>query len=201
MDDSASNDSQVMPAVFIGHGSPMNALEHNRYTAGVARLRAVGPEAPGDPRDLRALVHQRHRGHRHGAAQDHPRLLRLPRRVVRRAVPGAGRPGAGGGDRRPRQADVGRPDVDSWGIDHGTWSVLAHCFPTPTSRSSSSRSTPTKDAEYHVDLGAALAPLRERGVLIVGSGNVVHNLRRIDWGTPEGAFAWAEAFDEAARTL
>ena len=188
-----------MPAVFIGHGSPMNALETNKYTS------AWGAFGRSVPRPRAILVVSAHWYVNATAvtAMARPRTIHdfygFPRPLFEVEYPAPGSPQVA-----EEIADVLGPthvglDHDSWGIDHGTWSVLVHAFPEadiPVLQLSMHASI---DFDAHFDLGARLAPLRERGVLIVGSGNIVHNLRALSWSQPEAGFDWARRFDEAAR--
>jgi 4,5-DOPA dioxygenase extradiol len=101
-------------------------------------------------------------------------------------------------------SDIVRPtwvgaDLDSWGIDHGTWSVLVHAFPEAAIPVVQLSINADKPLDYHVEMGAKLASLRERGVLIMASGNVVHNLRGMNWRLGDSGYDWAVRFDEGVK--
>lgn len=193
----------VMPAAFIGHGSPMNALETNRYTEAWHAFGHSVRATHGTPRAILAISAHWYINATAVTAMAQPRTIHdfygFPTELFEMQYPAPGLP-----ELAEEIADVVQPtwigaDVDSWGIDHGTWSVLAHAFPDHSVPVVQLSINAEKPLDYHVELGAKLAVLRERGVLIVGSGNVVHNLGALEPSMGESGFDWAQRFDDAAR--
>lgn len=186
--------SERMPLVFLGHGSPMNAIEDTPYARG---WQALGRALPRPQAILVVSAHWMTRGATLVDISAHPRTIHdfygFPDELYAQQYPAPGAP------------DVAREvatllashhaDTDeTWGLDHGAWSVLKHLFPAADVPVFQLSIDMSRDLDWHLGVGKALSDLRNRGVLILGSGNIVHNLRAIKWqGGP--AWDWAEEFD------
>jgi len=198
--------SPRMPVLFVGHGSPMNAIGDNAYRRSWQALGAeFGAKYPAPQLILCVSAHWLTRGGWYLTGMARPKTIHdfggFPQELFDQQYPAPGAPQAAADiGKALRQPFSGAPialDVSEWGFDHGTWSVLKPMFPKaeiPVLQLSMDYSrSPTE----HYQLGLQLKALRERGVLIVGSGNIVHNLRATQRGTPPNqAYDWAIEFDK-----
>jgi 4,5-DOPA dioxygenase extradiol len=189
----------IMPAVFFGHGNPMNALQHNSYTE---RWAQIGCTLPRPKAILCVSAHW----YVPGAAvtvNTAPRTIHdfggFPRELYEVNYPAPGDPELA---RRVQKLLSPIPVAldERWGLDHGTWSVLCHVYPKADIPIVQLSIDETRPASFHYDIGQRLAPLREEGILIVGSGNLVHNLHTYAWGQHAvDPFDWAVRFEQEAR--
>jgi 4,5-DOPA dioxygenase extradiol len=195
------NESSRTPVVFVGHGNPMNALARNQYTEG---WRALGISLPR-PRAIVCVSAHWYVPRVAVTAMPRPRTIHdfggFPPQLYQVAYPAPGSP-----ELAQRISEVLAPlavDLDqSWGLDHGTWSVLMHVYPDASIPVVQLSIDETKDAATHYQIAKRLAPLRDEGVLIVGSGNIVHNLHAYAWCDDAAApYDWALRFDRLARDL
>ncbi len=190
--------TERMPVLFIGHGSPMNAIEDNRYSQG---WREAAKKLPKPKAILSVSAHWETEG-THVTAMEKPKTIHdfggFPKALFDAQYPAPGSP-----EFAKQTADV----VDltkvglsqDWGLDHGTWSVLMQMYPKADIPVYQISLDATKAPEYHYNLGKELRALRDRGVLIIGSGNIVHNLRMMRFDGK--MYDWAPEFDEKIKTF
>ena len=188
----------TMPAIFFGHGTPMNALDDNAYTRGWAAL--------GERYRPRAILMVSAHWYLPGVAVtavDRPRTIHdfggFPPALFAVEYPAPGDAAL-----VARVAELLGPGVRrdrDWGLDHGTWSVLVHAYPKADVPVVQLSIDETQPAQFHYDLAKRLASLRDEGVLIAGSGNVVHNLHEYAWGAAAADLDWATRFEARAKEL
>ena len=191
----------MMPAIFFGHGNPMNALYRNAWTEGWAEIGRGIPR----PKGILCISAHWYIPTLAVTAMQQPRTIHdfggFPRELFEFEYPAPGSP-----ELATRVSELVGTEVYSderqWGLDHGTWSVFCHVFPAADIPIVQLSIDETKPAGWHYQLAKRLAPLRDEGVLIAGSGNLIHNLHTYAWGKHDvEPFEWALRFEETARRL
>jgi len=186
--------TEKMPLLFLGHGNPMNAIEENQFVRG---FRAMAKELPRPNAILCVSAHWETRGTRL-TAMENPRTIHdfggFPRELYEVQYPAPGSPSLASTAKDTIQQTPVELDYD-WGLDHGAWSVIKHLYPEANVPIVQLSLDVLKKPQEHYELGKELASLRRKGVLVIGSGNIVHNLRMVDWrnlNTVDYAFDWAQ---------
>jgi 4,5-DOPA dioxygenase extradiol len=193
--------ANLMPSIFFGHGNPMNAVSTNRYTEA---WRRIGEQTPRPAAILSISAHW-YIPETGVTITTAPRTIHdfggFPPELYQVQYPAPGDPALA---RRVKQllAPVDVKLADSWGLDHGTWSVLKHVYPGADVPVIQLSIDETKPASFHFEIGKKLAPLREEGVMIAGSGNLVHNLHTYAWGQhSRDPYDWAARFEATAKAM
>lgn len=193
--------SQRLPVIFFGHGNPMNAILDNACTEG---WRRIGRSLPRPKAILSVSAHWYVTDTR-VTSMERPRTIHdfggFPRALFDVQYPAPGDLALAS-----RVVELLAPrailDAESWGLDHGTWSVLTHVFPDADIPVVQLSIDETQPSSVHYELGSKLAPLRDEGVLVIGSGNLVHNLHAYSWGSHQvEPFEWAVRFETEVRRL
>ena len=192
--------AQPMPAVFVGHGNPMNALADNEYSRGWRELARSMPK----PRAIVSVSAHWYIPATAVTMMEQPRTIHdfggFPRALYEIQYPAPGDPALAA-----RVAELLKPtdverDDEGWGLDHGTWAVLCHMYPDADVPVVQLSIDETKPAAFHYELGRLLGSLRDEGILLFGSGNIVHNLHAYAWGDEaREPYDWAMRFETEAR--
>src|SRR3974390_2966523 len=193
--------ANTLPAIFFGHGNPLNAVANNGYTEA---WRRIGKETPR-PKAILSISAHWFVPETGVTVSTAPKTIHdfggFPRELYQVQYPA---PGDATLARRVQKLLLPLPVTldNSWGLDHGTWSVLRHVYPDADVPVVQLSIDETQPASFHFEVGNKLAPLRDEGVLIVGSGNLVHNLHAYAWGRhlPD-PYDWAVRFETEARQI
>lgn len=189
-----------MPVLFLGHGSPMNAIEKNVFTQG---WKTIGSMLPKPQAILCVSAHWETNG-TFVTAVEQPQTIHdfygFPSELFDVQYPAPGSPALAQETTSTVHSAIIALDR-KWGLDHGCWSVVKHLYPDadiPIIQMSLDRSKP---ASWHYELASELSGLRRKGILIIGSGNMVHNLRIMDWSKGESGFEWAIEANEKMKKM
>jgi 4,5-DOPA dioxygenase extradiol len=195
--------TERMPVLFLGHGSPMNAIEENEFVAG---FRNVAKEIPKPHAIICISAHWETRGTQL-TAMEYPQTIHdfggFPRKLYEVQYPAPGSPQFAGEVKNMLTKTEAALD-HKWGLDHGAWSVIRHMYPKADIPVVQMSLDYYQTTDYHYDLAAELASLRDKGILIIGSGNMVHNLGMVAWdrlNDDEYAFEWAAAAGSKMKQL
>lgn len=185
-----------MPVLFIGHGAPTNALADNPYTRALTQL---GKDLPRPKAILCVSAHWITPGSRVSVSEK-PKTIHdfsgFPAEMYQIQYPASGAAGLASETAEELQL----PSDETWGLDHGTWSVLKHMYPKADVPVFQLSLDNAKTFEEHLDLGRKLESLRDKGILIIGSGNLTHNLGQIVWEPGAEPVDWAVEFDARAKS-
>jgi 4,5-DOPA dioxygenase extradiol len=190
-----------MPAIFFGHGNPMNALYQNSWTEGWAEIGQTIPR----PKAILCVSAHWYVPVLAVTTMERPRTIHdfggFPRELFEYEYPAPGSPDLSERFIELLGSEV-YPDDRQWGLDHGTWSVLCHVYPDADVPIVQLSINETQPAEWHYELAKKLRPLRDENVLVIGSGNLIHNLHTYAWGRHDvEPFDWALRFEQTAREL
>jgi 4,5-DOPA dioxygenase extradiol len=195
------NKTGKMPVLFLGHGSPMNAIEENEFVQG---FRKIGKEIEKPNAILCISAHWETRGTYVTAMQNPPTIYDFggfPQSLFDVKYPAPGSPSLAKQTKQLISKTVVGLD-DKWGLDHGAWSVIKHLYPNADIPIVQMSIDYTQPPRYHYELAKQISALRNKGVLIIGSGNMVHNLSLVAWSklNEEFAFDWAEEANEKMKS-
>lgn len=192
--------TQKMPVLFLGHGSPMNAIEENEFVAG---FRTIAKDIPKPNAILCISAHWETKG-TYVTAMQHPPTIHdfsgFPKELFAVQYPAPGSPDLA----KATQSLITTTEVgldDKWGLDHGAWSVIKHLYPNADVPIIQMSIDYSKSPQYHYELAQQIQSLREKGILIIGSGNMVHNLGKVEWHRLNEVFGydWAIAASEKMK--
>ncbi len=197
------SNTEKMPVLFLGHGSPMNAIEENEFVQG---FRAIKEKIPTPQAILCISAHWETKG-TYVTAMQHPKTIHdfggFPKALFDVQYPAPGNPDLANEIKNNiKSVQIGLDD--NWGLDHGAWSVIKHLYPKANIPVLEMSLDYYQSPQYHYDLAKELAWLREKGVLIIGSGNIVHNLRMVAWDKMNEVgygFDWATETNEKVKQL